>query len=84
VCVCVCIVHLQVILAKVVWKRSNTFISGPFLSVCKMSIASSIVLYVCCVFNMCCAYLELALFERIAHKVKKQKKKHVEHCYRDN
>jgi hypothetical protein len=48
------------------WKRSRVFVSGPFLSVCKMSIVSSIVPYVCCVSSMCCAYLEFGLFERIA------------------
>jgi hypothetical protein len=47
-------------------KRSSVFISGPLLSICKMSIVSSIVPYVCCVTSMCCAYLEFGLFELIA------------------
>jgi hypothetical protein len=48
------------------WKRSSVFISGPFLSICKMSIVSSIVAYVRCVYSMCFAYLEFGLFELIA------------------
>jgi hypothetical protein len=45
---------------------SNVFISGPFFSMCSMSIVSSIVLYVCYVSKMCCVYLEFVLFVLIA------------------
>jgi hypothetical protein len=38
------------------------FISGTFFSICRMSIVSSIVSYVCCVSRMYCAYLEFGLF----------------------
>jgi hypothetical protein len=49
-----------------VWNCSNVFIRGPFFSMCSMSIFPSIVLYMCCVSKMCCAYLEFGLFVLIA------------------
>jgi hypothetical protein len=48
------------------WKRASVFISGPFFSKCKISIVSSIVLYVCCVSKMYCEYLEFGLLDCIA------------------
>jgi hypothetical protein len=49
------------------WYRSNVFINGPFLSMCNMSIVSSIAPCVSCVSRMCCAYLEFGLFVLIAY-----------------
>jgi hypothetical protein len=39
---------------------------GPFFSICRMPIVSSIVPYVCCVSRMCSEYLEFGLFDRTA------------------
>jgi hypothetical protein len=48
------------------WYHSHVFIIGHFLSMCRMSIVSSIVTYACCVSRMCCAYVEFGLFDLIA------------------
>jgi hypothetical protein len=49
-----------------VWRRSSVFISGPFVSMCEMSIVPSMVLHVCCVSKLFCEYLEFGLLDRIA------------------
>jgi hypothetical protein len=44
------------------WNPSIVFISGPLFSKCSMSTISSLVLYVCRVSKMSCAYLDFGLF----------------------
>jgi uncharacterized membrane protein YwzB len=48
------------------WYRSNVFITCPFFWICNILMVFLIVLYVCCVSSMCCAYFELGLLLRIA------------------
>jgi hypothetical protein len=64
---CVSFIFKFCLLRLYMLKRSSVFISVPFFSMCKVSIASSMVLYVCCVSGMCCEYLEFGLLDRIAY-----------------
>jgi hypothetical protein len=49
-----------------VWKCFSVFMRGLFFSICRLPFVSSMVLYLCCVSSMCCAYLEFGLFVLVA------------------